>query len=439
MNRFRIGMGVIGMALLAGQGTAVAETVTLQEIYSRVREKNEEILMARQTVRQSEEDKNLARSSLLPKITLSGSYTHYPEETVNLGGSVIQLQPDKHYGLEATIEQPLFAGGSNMANLRKARRQLEVSRKDFSLSTEQLLLRAAETFYGVLKAQKNLEAQQRNVDRLTEHRRISELRYQVGEVTRTVLLRAEAELAAAQAELVASENALAVNRKSLRNLADLGDDFELQDPPLPEAPSVSEADLLETALSMRDDVRVSMLQEKMAEDGVSAARGQFLPKITLQGTYFRRNEDPRSTFFIDESWFVGGVAELPLFAGGANKAAFSRARSQLDQSRLAAYKLKKDVDLDVTTSNLTLKAVTRVLESRKDALRFASENYALVSKQFTFGVATNTDLLDANQTLIEAERDMIAATYDQHLAILNLQRSAGLFMKSAVGEDADSM
>jgi outer membrane protein TolC len=55
----------------------------------------------------------------------------------------------------------------------------------------------------------------------------------------------------------------------------------------------------------------------------------------------------------------------------------------------------------------------------------------MVSKQFTFGLATNLDVLDANQTLIEAERDVIGATYDRHLAILELQRSAGRFLKEA--------
>jgi outer membrane protein TolC len=103
----------------------------------------------------------------------------------------------------------------------------------------------------------------------------------------------------------------------------------------------------------------------------------------------------------------------------------------LEQGRLATTRLAEQIDLDVTRAGLSLEAVTRVLESRQDQHRFAAKNFEMVSKQFTFGLATNLDVLDANQTLIEAERDVIAGTYDRHLAILELQRSAGRFLGEA--------
>jgi outer membrane protein len=415
------------------------ETFSLQQVYGLVRQRDEAIKIAREGVDISQQEKNRARSSLLPKVTLNGNYTRYPEKTVDLGTQEVFLQPRESYGMEAKLEQPLFEGGRNRAGYRIARKGIEVAQKDLRLSTEDRLLEAARRFYGVLKAQKGVEAEKRNVDRLTEHRRLSELRFKVGEVTETVLLRAEAELAGAKAELVVAENDLAVQRRALQILAGLPDDFEVEEPPLPEVPADSEPALNEIALKNRDDVSRSRLQESIGEDGVSLANGSFLPSVSLEAVYFRRNQDPRSTFFIDESWYVGGKVEFTLFEGGLHLAERAQARSRLEQNRLDTFQLKKSVELDVTSAYLTLRAVSRELESLRDQKKFAEENYESVSRQFTFGLVTNIDLLDANQILIDADKDLIEATYDRHLAILDLQRSTGTFVSRATGEESESM
>ena len=422
-----------------GLSAGRCETFSLNQVYGLVRERSETIQIAREGLSVSEQEKIRARSTMLPSIKLDGTYTRYPEETVDLGTEVINIQPRANYGLEASIEQQLYAGGKNRAGYRMAKKEIEVAKKDLRLTTEDQLLQAASVFYAVLKSQKELDAEKRNVDRLLEHRRLSELRFQVGEVTETVVLRSEAELAKARADLVSEENNLAVQRKALQILAGLPDDFEVEEPPLPEIPADSEEGLVEIALKNRDDVSRSRIREEIGTDGVSVANGNFLPTLKLEGTYFRRNQDPRSTFFIDESWFVGGVVELSIFEGGLHVAERAQARSRLEQNRLDTFKLKKAVDLDVTSASLTLKAVSRVLESREDQKKFAQENFETLSRQFTFGLATNIDLLDANQILIDAEKDLITATYDRHLAILNLQRSAGLFVSQAMQGGSEPM
>lgn len=415
---------VFAAAAVMGLHEAYGETFTLKQIYSLALQKSEEVQIAREGIRQSEEEKQRALSAVMPKLTLSGTYNRSPKE---VGGFGI-LQPRDSYGMEVKLEQPLYAGGKGRAGIRIAKQGIEVARKNFDLSTEALLFHVAEVYYGRLEARKTLEAQRRNVNRLQEHRRLSELRYKVGEVTQSVLLRAQAELARAQAELVARENEAAVKKRELEILAGLSEEDDINEPPVPEIPGETRPELLEAALQSREDVRRSHLREEVAKEGVVFARGNFLPSLSLEGTYFRRNRNPRSTFFIDESWVVGGKLEFPIFEGGLRRAEMAQARSRLEAGRLETARLKEQVDLELTQASLNLEAATRVLQSREEQVRFAKENFEMVSKQFTFGLSTNIDLLDANQTLIEAERDVIGATYTRHLAILNLQRTVGIFL-----------
>jgi outer membrane protein len=420
----------MAVILMSSGHRSYAETFTLSQVYSLALKKHEEIKIAQEDIRYAEQEKRRAFSAVFPRLTAIGTYTRSPEE---FGASEnVILQPEESYGVEVRLEQSLYAGGKNRAGIRIANHGIQVADKNFNLSSEALLLRTAQVYYDTLKAQKNLEAQKRNVERLREHRRLSELRYKVGEVTESVLLRAEAELAGALAELVALENELVVKKRELMFLADLPETFEIQEPPLPEIPSETGRPLQDLALGHRDDLKRSELQGLIAQEQVRFARGNFLPSLSLEGTYFNRNQDPLSTFFIDESWFVGAKLEFPFFEGGLRRAELAQARSRLSQNQLATEKLKKDIDLDVTRAALTLEALSRVLESRQEQNRFATKNYEMVSKQFTFGLVTNIDLLDANQTLIESERDVISATYDRHVAILNLQRSIGVFLPKAL-------
>ncbi len=420
-------IGLLALGLLAFPAAAGAAPLTLGEAYAMALQRSEDVRVGEERVRQAEDDIRRARSTVLPQITVRGNYSRYPEERGQFG----IIQPQDSYGAEATLEQALYAGGKNSAGQRIATQGVGVAGADLRLSRETVLFRVAQVFYSVLRAQKNVEIQTHNVERLTEHRRLSELRYKVGEVTESILLRAEAELAGAKAELVARQNDRAIAGRELQLLTGLTDPVEPADPLLPHVAEEAVEQWRTTAHEEREDLLKSRLQERIAEDRVAFTRGSLFPSLTAEGTVFKRGQEPQSPFFIDQSWVVGARVEFPLFDGGLRRAELRQARSRLEQGRLATAKLAKQVDLDVTRASGNLDAVTRVLESRQDQVRFARKNYEMVSKQFTFGLATNLDTLDANQTLIEAERDVIGATYDRHLAILELQRSAGRFLSEA--------
>lgn len=425
-----VGVVAIGAIVWLGWSTAGAEPLTLGQVYTQAIQHSEDLQISVESIRQAEEEERRALSAVLPKLTLSGDYTRTPEKR-GVAGSTIILQPEASYGGEARVEQPLYSGGKNRAGRSIAKQQTAAAEKDIRLARENLLLRVSDVFYALLRAQKNVEIQTRNVQRLKEHRRLAELRYKVGEVTESILLRAEAELASANADLVSRERDVAVAKRELALLTGLSDDVEVVEPPVPDVPEESMAQLLEAAQAGRDEVQRSRLQERIAEERVAFARGNFLPVVGLEGVYSKRKQDPQADFFIEDNWSVAATIDFPLFEGGLRKAELRQAKSRLEQSRLQTAKLSKDIDLEVTRAGLGLEAVSRALDSRQEQLRFSKKNYEMVSKQFTFGLATNLDVLDANQTLIEAERDVVEATYDRHLAILEMQRSVGRFLAEA--------
>ncbi|HSG05024.1 MAG TPA: TolC family protein [Nitrospiria bacterium] len=417
------------------------ERFSLEEVFLLALEKNEKIQIAREDVKTAEAFKKEALSSILPKAFVNGSYSRMPEETISFGssGSLTVLQPKEAYELMGIVEQPVYSGGKSWRGLSIARKQIESAEKGLDLSREDLLIRVAVSFYDVLKAKKNLEALERNVSRLEEHRRLSELRYRVGEVTEAIFLRAAAELAGAVADALTGENDFKVKRRELLIMVGLPEGYELKEPEVPAIPADSIPELMSLAGENRIDLQIRGVQERIGEEQVKFARGGYMPTVSLEGRYFKRGQDPERTFSVDESWEALAMISIPIFQGGLIRSQVAQAKNNLNRERYQTVTVRKQVEMDVTRASLNFEAVTRVLESREDQLRFAKENFEMVSRQFTFGVVTNIDMLDANQLLIEAERDVIQASLNRHIAILDLQRSAGVLLDMTLGKEKTSL
>ena len=199
-------------------------------------------------------------------------------------------------------------------------------------------------------------------------------------------------------------------------------------PPVLSAPEIDVEEFVETALRRRYDYQISELEREIASDGVSFARGGFLPTVTLEGVYLSRDQSPKTTFFLDESVYGGVNISLPLFTGGLRMAELGEAKSKLREAEFARLSLVRDIEIEVREAYNNVEALSHVIESFSSQLSFAKENYDMVFKQFSYGILDNMDVIDADATLVEAELGLMNARYDHQLGILELKRSAGVLL-----------
>ncbi len=414
------------LAVLATAAPVRAAPITLEDAYRAALAVNERVQRAEEGVFQARDELRRARSFALPSLKLEASYTRSRLEEVNRGGVVSILQARSSTREELTLEQSLYSGGRLRAGLRVAARGIDVSRTESALAKEDLLFDVAKAFYDVLKAKAGVTVLERDVERLSEHRRQADARVRVGEATRPVLLRAEAELAGAQANLIRARSDIDVAKDRLDLLAGLGADLDPVEPEMPVVPEIADA-APDVAIEQRRDVARSAFQAAAADEQIALARSRFFPSVTLEGTYTRQDQSPQTSFAIDSTWSTAARLDFPLFEGLLRVAEWRQAQSRARQARLDRERLRKEARLEIRQALVNLRVLTAERETLEKQVAFARENYELVSKQFSFGLATNIDALDAAQTLVDAERRLVTATYDRHLAILALQKSAGVF------------
>jgi outer membrane protein len=182
----------------------------------------------------------------------------------------------------------------------------------------------------------------------------------------------------------------------------------------------------------------SHIREAIALNGIKFARGGFLPTLSLEGIYTRRDQDVENPFFfMKRDKRATLTLALPLFEGGLRLAEFREAHSRARQAGLERTLLEDRIEVEVKKALRDLTAVESVLENFKDQVAFAQENFTLVEKQFAFGLATNIDLLDANSLLHDAQRQLSNTSYDRDLTVLRVQKAVGLFLEGirALEED----
>lgn len=411
--------------------------VTLDEAY-RSATRSEQIRIAFENVVQAEEEKERAKSFLYPRLTADLSYLRRPNERSSEFGVLL---PESQTQINITLEQPLYTGGRASATYRINKKEVEGRNLDLNLTKEALFFNVALAYYDALKAQKNVFIEESDVKRLEEHRRNSEKRFRVGESTKAVLLRAEAELSEARARLVRAQNNHVTAKDRLGLLAKIEGSFELGEPPSITLSEKSEDEWIETARANRFDLQRRAINIDTTKEGIEFAEGAFYPTLSLEGQLSRTNQDPESTFIVENDRRALLKLNFPIFEGGLRRAELAQARSRHRQSLLANELLKDEVAIDVRRAMLNLSALTAELEHLKHRVAFARENFSLASRQFAVGLGTNIDVLDANATLIDAERQLSNTTYDREIAILQLERTVGIFLRLAPqggGETAPS-
>lgn len=425
-----VGMLLIIFSAFLFANPAYGVEYGLEDLYRIALKRAERIKISEEDLYISERTKDKALSVLLPKLSAFGNYTKYSTDKRSSTGSVIQPDDSTAWGLR--LDQSLSVSGREITAFKISEEGIEKSRYDLHAVKESYIFGVAIAYYDALKAKKALEIAKANVERLTKYRDAASVRLKVGEVTKTDLLRAEAELSGAQAELVRAGNNLKLTKAVLARVVGLNGDFEIKETVYSMQHTEGAEDLQslkQTAMSERAELKAAGLQKKIAEDQVKYTKGSYWPTLSIAGVYSRKDEDPASAFLNKESIYGGINLNFPFFEGGLRKAEVREAEAKYRQAGLFHEDLKKTVGVEVENAYLDFQTQKGVLKSLKDQLTFASGNYNSVSRQYEFGLANSIDVIDANTLFLTAERQVAEAEYSYQLSILRLQRTTGVFLK----------
>jgi outer membrane protein len=178
----------------------------------------------------------------------------------------------------------------------------------------------------------------------------------------------------------------------------------------------------------RNDIQASDMQQKAAEVAIKETQSELYPKISILADYDYLRPNPRLVPPIDQfngSWDLGIriTYNLTDLYSNKNKADVSRARYAEAQAQFA--ELSDNVKMEINQNYLEYQQSLQKIEVANKSLTQAQENYKLVKSRYDNHVALLTDLMDANNYLLNAKINLVSANADAQLAYYKLLKSAG--------------
>ncbi|MEO7273664.1 MAG: TolC family protein [Vicinamibacterales bacterium] len=247
-----------------------------------------------------------------------------------------------------------------------------------------------------------------------------------GLVANVDVLRAQVQIQNQRQRSIVAENDLAKARLRLARAIGLppGQDFALTDT-IPFAPldHVTVADALARAYDQRADFLAARDRVAAAEATRRAAGAQLLPTLNLDadyGTIGQTTSDAHPTYAI------AATVRIPLFEAGRAQARRAEGDALLQRRRAELEDIKGQVDLDVRTSLLDVRAAAQQLEAAQTTVALANQELEQARDRFAAGVTSNIEVTQAQETVAAASDTYLSALYAHNLAKASLARASGV-------------
>ncbi|NOD47052.1 MULTISPECIES: TolC family outer membrane protein [unclassified Ruegeria] len=382
----------------------------------------------RALLRAADEDVAIALSALRPIInwTVQVSQDYTRSRTNNV---VTTNEPSRFFtGL--TLGQLLYDGGASILGKQSAQETVLSTRQSLIDIEQQILIRAANAYLGVLLQEETVQIRQNNVEVSAEELRASNDRFEVGEVTRTDVALSEAQLASSQADLAVARGELSIAQAEYVNAVGKAPGRTAGQPSLPNLPR-SEAEAISLAQRNHPAILSAQHQVRAFDLIVEQQRANLGPNVSL-------NADAGVTESYDNNDYINDATialnfNQPIYAGGRLAANIRRAMATRDASRANLLNVQKNITQGVTDRYAAFQAASASLRASTERVRASQVAFDGIREEATLGARTTLDVLNAQQDLLDAQLAEVASRTERSRAAYQLLQAQGLLTAERLG------
>ena len=412
----------------------------LLEIYQLARHNDSAFEAARYTLEATQQKIPEARAGLLPTMNASGSDSrNNASTTFDPAPTMTRNVHTWTWSLQLT--QPLIRL-PNLFIYQGSQRIVEQATAQFGQAKQDLILRVAQAYFGVVSAQESIAVADAQVKAMQEQLAIATHGFQAGTHAVTDVYEARSRYDLAMAQLVATRNELATKCADLEKITG--------PVPYPLAglrPAVvipkPQPDDIQAWTNMAQENNPAIRAQKAAlaaaEAEIRRNRAEHLPTLDLTASYGKNYSSgslttPNDYTMAATSQQAGVQLNIPLFAGGGTNARVtgaiankSRARAELETARRQAIAEIRQAYAGIENGLSQVEALESTVDSSKNSVKGNRIGFGL-------GIRMNIDVLNAEQQLYAAQRDLAKARYDTLLQALKLKAAAGILAEPDVAE-----
>jgi outer membrane protein len=394
---------------------------TLEDFYTAALNYSPQLKIARERWNIGSARKDQSNGRLLPQVNANANISQ---------NDTTQLSIDSSYNGERyslTVSQVLF-NWQAFESRRQAYLLEDQSEAEYYADLGVLLTDVADRYLNVLQAEDTLRSIESELEAMDNQIAQIQRLFDLQLALITNLYEAQARQAALQAERVNAESQLTLAREALSALTGIEVGSLSR---LPETISIDPLnDELESWVQKSREgnpmIQARSYALEAANMRVSAQRGAYLPQVSLiyqfqQSDIGFQNIRTNRT----ENNYVGIDVQIPLFAGGSNRASVREAYSQRNIAEQDLRRAELEVEQRTTNAFLLVKNGESRISAGQVLAESTATSYAAMQRGYELNTVTSVDLLNSLRDTFNAERQLQQARYDHIRAHLLLLRESG--------------
>lgn len=372
-----------------------------------------------------------AYGNFLPRIAFSGQVQRVDQGTFFLFGSEFESPQSYNTGYSWDITHSLLDSGRDLLRLKSARATVNRTIAGYDLQSLTTATQIETQYLEARRQQALVDRARFEVEQRRQQLALAQGRYDVGTVTRSDVLLARLDLNRAEVAVLQAVQRHEEARLGLRRLlggslperpVELTTDFRVFQP------AYDVEDLVARALREHPSLRESRAQQEADAAQLWMARTAYLPSLQLQYSIQRTAADTLDFVFSDfaEQSYVGVALNWQVFGGFERYNQTSQANAALQSARAEEVSRALQIEQDVRAAHSRLLTAYASHQAAELSVELASEDLRLGEGRYRTGTGSFVDLVDARTRSALADAELISATYDFYLALVQLELATGL-------------
>ncbi|MDO4728978.1 MAG: TolC family protein [Bacteroidota bacterium] len=419
---------------------AQTEELTLEKAIRYALENKADAQKAQLAIERSNYQIQEVRASALPKIDINAGLTYNIElQSIYINGSsfgqngVVRMQMGQKWNSQATAQltQVLF-NQTVFIGLKAARTTREFYQLNLELTETQIIEKVATIYYHVFQSKQTLENIEQNLSLTEKTAAIINGLYDSGlakkiDLDRTIV--AVNNLKSARQQAL---NGLQLTENTLKFMIGMPIEEQITLPKdgfEPDFRLVFEDDNIQE----RIEIRTLEKQHSLLELNIKAQQSNYYPSLALVGSYGWLGMGPKNPLFYGEKndvyWSdfssVGINLNIPIFAGFGTKAKVNMARVDLKSLEADIKDTKLAMNLALENAKNQLQNSLLTIENQNNNVKLAQNVLLNTQNNYAQGLATLTDLLDAERALADSKNNYTNAVLNYKLAEIELLKAKG--------------
>jgi outer membrane protein len=426
MKRFVL-MGL----LVAAAVQSNAQFLTLPEAINIALKNSLDIVIARNTVRESEINNHISVAGGLPSVngnfTNNQSLTNLNQKLSN--GTTTKRNGNLNNALNAGIEGTflVFNGFRVQATKKRLEALQQQSEQSVSVQIQNIIADVMVKYYDVVRQNSYIETIRQSIEATLQRKRIVDVRQSVGLANNADTYQAQLDLTASQQELQSQELVLMQAKADLMNLLTQRADsaFSIRDTIIVDG-SINYNAVREN-IKNNPELLSAEQQIRINELIVKEVGAQRYPSIGLNtGFNYTRSQNAAGFTLLNQNLgpYIGFSVGLPIFNGGVYKRQQRVAQISTQSSIASRQIIQNNLETSAVKSWQAYQNTLQRLQLEKENNLVASALLQLTLQRFELSAATIVEVREAQRSFVEAGYRLVNLSYSAKLAEIELKRLA---------------